>query len=146
MDHNNRTLAANAVDARPSKAFFIETLPRDITLSDSILDLVDNSIHRLITGLDLDLCEYLFTGTVAATLNAVIDITFGPSSFSITDDCGGISINDAKEQVFRFGEPVKAAKRKPQTGLGVYGIGMKRAFFKIGRQISIHSQAPLQRV
>lgn len=52
------------------------------------------------------------------------------------DNCGGISIDDAEKQVFRFGEPVK---EKTRTGLGVYGIGMKRAFFKIGRQIAIAS-------
>ena len=49
---------------------------------------------------------------------------------------GGISIEDAKEQVFVLGNPVR---EKKHTGLGVYGIGMKRAFFKIGRQISIAS-------
>jgi len=38
--------------------------------------------------------------------------------------------------VFLLGNPVR---EKKQTGLGVYGIGMKRAFFKIGRQISITS-------
>ena len=39
--------------ADPSKAFFIEMLTRDITLSDCVLDLVDNSIHCLITGSSL---------------------------------------------------------------------------------------------
>lgn len=134
MNQNGQALQA---DARPSKAFFVETLPRDIPLSDCVLDLVDNSIHSLITINGLDVSEHLFSGTNAGKVNAAIDIVFDPARFTMKDDCGGISIEDAREQVFRFGEPVK---EKTQTGLGVYGIGMKRAFFKIGRQISIGSR------
>ncbi|MGD0012962.1 MAG: ATP-binding protein [Bryobacteraceae bacterium] len=134
MNQNAQTLRA---DAHPSKAFFTETLPRDIPLSDCILDLVDNSIHRLITPTGLDVSEHLVAGTKAARISVAVDVAFDPSKFTIKDDCGGISIDDAREQVFRFGEPVK---QKTQAGLGVYGIGMKRAFFKIGKQISIASR------
>jgi hypothetical protein len=35
-----------------------------------------------------------------------------------------------------LGNPVLT---KQQTGLGVYGIGMKRAFFKMGRQVAVES-------
>ena len=133
MDQNGHPLPAKA---HPSKAFFIEMLTRDISLSDCILDLVDNSIHSLITRTKLDVSEHLFAGTKAHKVDALIDISFTPSKFSVKDDCGGISIEDAEEQVFLLGSPVK---EKKQAGLGVYGIGMKRAFFKIGRQISIAS-------
>lgn len=133
MDQNGHPLAAKA---HPSKAFFIEMLTRDISLSDCILDLVDNSIHSLITRTKLDVSQHLFSGTNAQQVNALIDITFTPSKFSVKDDCEGISIENAKEQVFLLGNPVR---EKKQTGLGVYGIGLKRAFFKIGRQISIMS-------
>lgn len=122
--------------ASPSKAFFIEMLTRDITLSDCILDLIDNSIHRLITKTGLDVSEHLFAGTKAIRVNALIDIAFTQSKFTIKDNCGGISVEDATEEVFLLGNPVR---EKQQTGLGVYGIGMKRAFFKIGKQISVES-------
>ena len=62
MDHNGGVLAAKA---HPSKAFFIDMLTRDISLSDCILDLVDNSLHRLITQSGLDVSEHLFAGTKA---------------------------------------------------------------------------------
>jgi hypothetical protein len=132
MDQNRHPPAK----AHPSKAFFIKTLTRDISLSDCILDLVDNSIHSLITRTKLDVSEHLFAGTKAQKVDALIDISFTPSKFRVKDDCGGISIEDAEEQVFLLGSPVK---EKKQAGLDVYGIGMKRAFFKIGRQISILS-------
>src|SRR5712692_3815688 len=133
MDQNGHPLRAKA---HPSKAFFIEMLTIDISLSDCILDLADNSIHSLIMKIRLDVSEHLFAGTKAQKVDALIDISFTSSKFSVKDNCGGISIEDAEEQVFLLGNPVK---EKRQVGLGVYGIGMKRAFFKIGRQISMAS-------
>ena len=111
-------------------------LTRDITLGDCILDLADNSIHSLITKTDLDVSEHLLAGTKARKVKALIDISFTPTRFSVQDNCGGISIKDAEEQIFLLGKPVE---EKKHSGLGVYGIGMKRAFFKIGRDIAITS-------
>jgi hypothetical protein len=122
--------------AHPSKRFFIEMLTRDITLSDCILDLLDNSIDSLITRTNLDVSQHLFAGTKAQNINAFVDIVFSPSKFNVKDNCGGISIADAREQVFLLGNPTRETNR---AGLGVYGIGMKRAFFKIGKQISVKS-------
>jgi hypothetical protein len=123
-------------NAEPSKAFFIEMLTRDLTLSDCILDLVDNSIHTLIAETGLDVSDHLFTGTKAQKVKALIEITFTAAKFKIKDNCGGIPIKDAEERVFLLGNPVR---EKENTGLGVFGIGMKRAVFKIGKQISILS-------
>ena len=122
--------------AYPSKAFFIEMLTRDITLSDCILDLLDNSVDSLITKTNLDVSQHLFAGTKAQNVNAFVDLRFSPSKFSVTDNCGGISIEDAQKQVFLLGNPTQ---EKNRAGLGVYGIGMKRAFFKIGKEISVKS-------
>lgn len=130
---SNEPITANA---SPSKAFFIEMLTKDITLADCILDLADNSIHRLITKKNLDVSEHLFAGTTAKRITGLIEITLNPSSFTIKDDSGGISIEEAEEEVFLLGNPVR---EKRQAGLGVYGIGMKRALFKIGKQIAVAS-------
>jgi hypothetical protein len=122
--------------ADPSKAFFIDMLTRDIALSVCILDLIDNSIHSLIAASKLDVSQHLISGTKAGKISAQIDISFTPSKFTVEDDCGGISIKEAEEQVFLLGNP---SDERTQTGLGVYGIGMKRAFFKIGKQIAFLS-------
>ena len=127
---------SKVVNASPSKAFFIEMLTRDISLSDCILDLIDNSIHSLITKKSLDISEQLFKGSALRKINAEIDISFSAERFRIRDNCGGISIDEATEQVFLLGKPVT---EKKHVGLGVYGIGMKRAFFKIGRQVRVSS-------
>lgn len=73
-------------NAEPSKAFFIEMLTRDLTLSDCILDLIDNSIHTLISESNLDVSDHLFTGTKAQKVKALIEITFTAAKFQIKDD------------------------------------------------------------
>ncbi len=126
------------IKADPSKAFFIDMLTRDISLEECILDLVDNSIHSLIRESDLDVMQILL-GKSPSTgdVESWVSITCSSKDFKIEDTCGGISIQDAREVVFRFGSP---RIEKDQTGLGVYGIGMKRAFFKLGRTIVVESR------
>ena len=133
MDQNGHPKVAHA---HPSKAFFVDMLTRDISLTDCILDLIDNSINSLIAKNDLDVLQHLMAGTHAPRVKASIDILFSPAKFSIKDTCPGIPIADAEDQVFLLGNP---NKDKTHSGLGVYGIGMKRAFFKMGRKISISS-------
>jgi Histidine kinase-, DNA gyrase B-, and HSP90-like ATPase len=125
------------INAEPTKEFFIEMLTKDISLPECILDLVDNSVNSLIRATGLDVMKVLIGNVVRRIVHRKIRISFSRHNFSIEDDCGGITIADARDDVFRFG------KSQPQVnrgGLGVYGIGMKRAFFKIGRMISIHSR------
>src|SRR5690242_13147884 len=131
MNSDSGPLAAKA---DPSKTFFIDMLTRDIGLSVCVLDLIDNSIDSLIDASGLDVSHHLISGTKAkaGSASAHIAISYTPSRFSIADDCGGISVNEARDRVFLLGNPVEERAR---TGLGVYGIGMKRAFFKIGKCI-----------
>src|SRR5260370_28374953 len=70
-------------------------------------------------------------------VDSEISIAVSKSQFRISDTCGGITIEDAKDEVFRHGNPTH---EKNHTGLGVSGIGMKRAFFKLGRLIRVESQ------
>lgn len=126
------------VQAQPSKEFFIDMLTRDISLQECILDLLDNSVHSLIRAKNLDVMESMLKGQLPKkTVSASVDIDFSPARFTIKDTCGGITITEAKEQVFLFGKPQPDPKH---SGLGVYGIGMKRAVFKIGNLVSVESQ------
>lgn len=100
--------------AQPSKAFFIDMLTRDLTLSDCILDLIDNSIDTLIAKTGLDVSDHLFAGTKAKKVAALIDISFTSSKFKIKDNCGGISIKDAEQKVFLLGN---AIREKANRGL-----------------------------
>jgi hypothetical protein len=109
-------------------------LTRDITLEDCILDLVDNSIDGA-WSLSGQRPSQL---TVDDTLSKYsIDIVLSPEAFQISDNCGGITLDDAVEYAFTFGR--KDAEPKSEYTVGVYGIGMKRAVFKLGNAIRISS-------
>jgi hypothetical protein len=56
--------------------------------------------------------------------------------FEVTDNCGGISETDLKKEVFRFGFS-DISQRK--STIGFYGIGLKRALFKIGKDITFET-------
>ena len=119
------------VDASPTKKFFVEMLTRDIKLEDAILDMLDNCVDGI-----------LRSGQKKAVKpygNFKADIKFDAESFSITDNCGGIPW-DMNEYAFRMGRPAKKAPAVDRS-VGVYGIGMKRAIFKIGRRCTIHTRS-----
>lgn len=116
--------------AYPAKEFFISMLTRDISLADCILDLLDNSVdgaHRSVgneSGNDLS--------------GYYVDLRLDAEHFEVTDNCGGISLEDAKEYAFNFGRRKEAPAVSSQS-IGIYGIGMKRALFKLGKRIEIES-------
>ena len=66
-------------------------------------------------------------------------MTFGLAEFTIADNCGGIPVALAKEYAFRFGKPDDAIADPTPHSIGLYGIGMKRALFKMGRSIDVSS-------
>ena len=120
--------------ANPTKAFFVNMITRDITLEDCIFDLIDNSIdgvwkqersQPMDLNHNIDLTSYK------------ISIEMKQGEFSIRDNCGGISKDDAENYAFTFGRTDTSSKENPS--IGVYGIGMKRAVFKIGSKINISS-------
>lgn len=131
MVANNHNLLAHA---SPTKSFFVSMITRDITLEDSILDLIDNSVDRawknegsplMSLSDDTDLSKYQ------------ISVSVKPDRFSIKDNCGGMTLDDAKKYAFSFGR--RPEEQFDKYSIGVYGIGMKRAVFKLGRNIRVKS-------
>jgi hypothetical protein len=114
---------------------------RDISLEDCILDLIDNSIDGLVRTRKLDISSVILQeNTMAATSKKAnllqIDISYSETHFEIKDNCGGIRRKDALEDVFNFGH----APGVTGGTLGVYGIGLKRAIFKLGEVFDMKSQ------
>ena len=130
---------ADFVDASPAKRFFIDMLVRDIRLEDAVLDLVDNAMDSLLRTMNIDL-ETLVTPTGISTNvysgERFVSIEISPVAVTVEDNCGGIDIDHAIKHVFRFGTD----ERPRNSRLSVYGIGLKRAVFKIGRRIVIESK------
>lgn len=121
--------------AAPTKRFFVDMLTRDIELRDAILDLLDNCLDGIVRSLPpAKLAEKNpYSGHWAK-------ITATPDRFVIEDNCGGIPLEVAQKIAFRLGRPADAPRENLQT-VGVYGIGMKRAIFKLGENASVTSES-----
>lgn len=128
--------------AFPRKNFFIQMFTKDISLEDCLLDLIDNSIDGYISsrGISLDnITKSIFdkNNETAYDNRPKIELSYTPDSLIIKDNCGGIDLKLATEEVFNFGHSPEWLSK---GYLGVYGIGLKRALFKLGKKIEIKSQ------
>jgi len=120
------------IDASPLKSFFVSMLTRDVGLEDAILDLLDNCVDGILRSLRSNGVdeEKPYRGFKA-------EIKIEKRSFSISDNCGGIPWN-LHDYAFRMGR--SPGQESVAGSVGVYGIGMKRAIFKMGEHCLIKTQ------
>ena len=124
--------------ADPTKRFFVSSLTRDISAQDAILDLIDNSIDGILrqnppqNGDQHDYSGY------------AINLSLLNDTFAISDNCGGIPLDVATKNAFRFGRDEDADKFDEGIAtVGMYGIGMKRAIFKLGTEAEVIVQSKI---
>lgn len=125
------------VDARPEKRFFVEMLTRDIEFAPAVIDLVDNSVDgakrlRPAPG---------GNGTAQAPERFAglrVDLVVASDRFEISDNCGGFSRQVATDYAFRFGRAI--GQPTTEGEVGQFGVGMKRALFKLGSAFTVESQ------
>ena len=110
-------------------------LVRDIQLLDAIIDLVDNSV---------DAARKLRPPSTSGPRNEryaglSIELTMNRAEFRINDNCGGIDAEVAQKYAFNFGRQDDAPR--VEGSVGQFGVGMKRALFKLGNHFCIESRA-----
>ena len=123
--------SADIVQATPTKQFFVSMLTRDISLADAILDLVDNCLDgalRLADGNNVNYSKH------------IVKISLTSSSFSIEDNCGGIPRDIAMNYAFKMGRDLDDTRDAETETIGMYGVGMKRAIFKMGRNAVVKTR------
>jgi hypothetical protein len=118
----------------PTKEFFMEMLTRDIQLNDAILDLLDNCLDGVLRqkGAQAKKSDPMYYSGYSAEIEITAD------SFSMQDNCGGIPIQLAEQYAFRMGRGSEGTNDGLPT-VGIYGIGMKRAIFKIGKSAIVET-------
>lgn len=121
-----------SVSAEPVKSFFVQMLTRDISLEDAILDLLDNCVDGIIRT------KAPRASTARPYAGFRADITFDGGHFKLSDNCGGIPWS-LHNYAWRLGNP-KLEGGKLAATVGVYGIGMKRALFKLGKKCEVTTQ------
>lgn len=120
----------------PTKRLFVSMLTRDIELDDAILDLLDNSVDGAMRANPSKIYS------VNPFKNYEARLIIKSNKFEIRDNCGGIPRNYLQD-AFSLGRP-SVDKDMGLPTIGMYGIGMKRAIFKIGksaRVLSAHKDA-----
>jgi hypothetical protein len=127
----------NVINGSPTKTFFVRTLTRDIELKDALLDLLDNCVDGLMRSVP----KAKLAGAKPYAGHWA-HITFNREKFVIEDNCGGIDTNLARTSAFRMGriEVSPGNKERKLPTVGAYGIGMKRAIFKMGRSCTVTSR------
>ncbi|MDR3410474.1 MAG: ATP-binding protein [Formivibrio sp.] len=118
-------------EASPTKRFFVSMLTRDISLADAILDLLDNCLDgalRLADGQEVDYTKHF------------VKIELAADHFSIEDNCGGIPREVAKNYAFKMGREPDDERDSDTETIGMYGVGMKRAIFKMGREALVRTR------
>lgn len=137
-DEDSRLVKADA-----DKLFFIQMLVKDIELVPAVLDLVDNSVDGARAMLLARGGSTADAGDTAAVRGSYtgrrIDVVAGSDAFEVVDNCGGIDLTVAREYAFRFGRSEDYAG--VPGSVGEFGVGMKRALFKIGRHFRVESRS-----
>jgi Histidine kinase-, DNA gyrase B-, and HSP90-like ATPase len=124
------------VSTKPVKRFFVDMLTRDIGLEDAILDLLDNCVDGILRHPP----KGLKTGSATPYAGFKAAITLSKKNFCIEDNCGGIPWSE-HGRAFRMGSPAQnSASKNVALTVGAYGIGMKRAIFKMGRTATISTR------
>lgn len=128
-------------DASPQRRLFISLITRDISLADAILDIIDNSINAALEPMAAqlktadDYQRLLANNRIKPKVQ--INVRVGSVRIAVDDNAPGISLEMAKNQVFKFGRDKE--DDNPSDRLSVYGIGLKRAIFKCGNRVTITS-------
>lgn len=123
--------SADTAQASPTKQFFVSMLTRDISLDDAILDLLDNCLDGAMRIADGDGVDYA---------QHFVKIRLARDEFSIEDNCGGIPREVAINYAFKMGREPDDERDSDTETIGMYGVGMKRAIFKMGKNALVRSR------
>ena len=129
------------VEATPDKSLFISMLTKDIELIPAVLDLVDNSVDAArAAAATAQVNHTQETETTARYDGFTVTIEAGANRFMIADNCGGMDLDIARHYAFRFGRPSEYLG--VPGSVGQFGVGLKRAVFKLGTRFQVESRTP----
>lgn len=128
------------VDTRPTKIALVNSLTRDISIEACVFDLIDNAIDAAREALLQDPQGQAVEALPSSYADYKIRLEFSGEKFRIADNCGGISVAGMQKTALRFGE-----RSDHPLGIGIFGLGLNRALFKLGRRSKIQTDTGMQR-
>lgn len=114
----------------------LEATQSDISTKYAIFDLIDNSIdaarksikaEQISKGLDPEDLPKSYEGYK-------INIYLSNDELKVEDNCGGMDEETLRQYALAFGE-----RKQQDSSIGVYGVGLIRTLWKIGREYSIET-------
>lgn len=128
------------VDTSPTKEVVVDGITRDATDEECIFDLIDNSIDAARNIIFRNISPKLRSELPEGYSSYEIKLHINNTSFKISDNCGGIAIDDLRKTVLRFGE-----RSEQSMGIGSFGVGLNRALFRLGDTAHIATDTGRQR-
>lgn len=114
------------VDFGMEREYVFSILTADISVADSILDLIDNSIDAARKHIARQPDSGANPILPESYEGYEIDLTIDQNKIEIVDNCFGIEEHLLTEKAFRLG-----ARSNEGFSIGIYGVGLIRAFWKL---------------
>lgn len=128
------------VDTKPTKEVVVDSLTRDISVEACLFDLIDNSIDAARDTFFARSEERHAEGLPDSYAGFKITLKFSGDGCLIDDNCGGITVERLRTMVLRFGQ-----RSSHPNGIGIFGLGLNRALFKLGRVSHLKTDTGSQR-
>ncbi|GGF56639.1 hypothetical protein GCM10011332_07640 [Terasakiella brassicae] len=116
------------VDFGMERKFVFNALTSDISTTDSLLDLIDNSIDAARRDI-VDKKKAMVNGLPETYEGYEIKLSLDDDKIIIEDNCRGMETNLLEGTAFRLG-----ARHNQNFSIGIYGVGLIRAFWKLGNE------------
>lgn len=114
--------------------YLIRGLSSDISTMECIFDLIDNSIDAARNEILSKPSSKDVRGLPASYAGFHIDVRLSDVDVIVSDDCSGMNEYDLTNRAFRTG-----AKSQHPYGIGHFGVGLKRAIFKLGKSVDLRT-------
>jgi hypothetical protein len=116
--------------------YLVNMLTRDVTTLESVFDLIDNALDaardfRLNATSAVELDSY---GLPKSYADFHVKLTFTETSILISDNCAGITEDVLRNRTFVIG-----SMSQHPFGIGYFGIGLKRALFRLGEKYRLET-------
>ncbi len=116
------------VDTSPTKEAVVNSLTRDISERACLFDLIDNAVDAARDSIFDKLGIEDRTNFPDSYAGYSIEIKLSGTGYTIQDNCGGIDVEKLQTMVLKFGQ-----RSDHDMGIGIFGVGLNRALFKLGR-------------
>lgn len=124
------------VDTSPTKAMVVDSITRDATITECLLDLIDNAVDAARRDMASSGALKKDKDGLAASFKGYrVALGLSQTKITISDNCGGISLTDLRDSVLRFGK-----RSDHPFAIGTYGVGLNRALFKLAKESRIETR------